>query len=72
MQDQKRRHQLKEYHHILNSEAGRQMMDELQRCWADPNPLNDNTQTTGFNIGLGEAYKQLKAWQNGEGLDVRD
>lgn len=66
----KRRHQLKEYHYLLNTEAGRKMVVELRSAWATANPLDQNTQTMGFNVGLGEAYKQLEAWQAGDGLDI--
>jgi hypothetical protein len=42
----------------------------LESAWLKGNPLDSCIQTMGFNIGLGEAYKQLEAWQAGEGLDV--
>jgi hypothetical protein len=64
-----RRHQLKEFHYMLNTEHGKALMAELKLCWHDPSPLDDSIQTTGFNIGLSEAYKQLEAWQIGEGLE---
>jgi hypothetical protein len=67
--DNKRRHQLKGFHHLLNTSEGVDMMEELQRSWAEPNPLDESSSLTGFNIGLGEAYKQLAAWQAGKGLD---
>jgi hypothetical protein len=66
----KRRLQLKAYHRILNSEDGKELMQELESSWLKGNPLDPNIQTMGFNIGLGEAYKQLEAWQAGDGLDV--
>ena len=47
----------------LNSPGGLEMMDLLKIMWADPNPLNDQTQITGYNIGLAEAYKQLVIWK---------
>lgn len=67
---QNRRHQLKGFHHLLNTDEGKKLMVELESCWAIPNPLDSNAQTMGYNVGLSEAYKQIKAWQDGQGLDV--
>ena len=63
-----RRAKLKQFHHLLNTAEGQEMMEELKLCWADPNPLDSCPQTMGYNVALGEAYKQLKSWQDGEGL----
>jgi hypothetical protein len=65
----KRRHQLKQYHHLLNTEEGKELMRELKSAWHEANPLDPNVQTMGFNLGLSEAYKQLEAWQEGQGLE---
>lgn len=66
----KRRHQLKDWHHMLNTEVGKGFVIELKSAWATANPLDDNVQTMGFNVGLGEAYKQIASWQAGTGLDT--
>ena len=63
-----RRAQLKKFHHLLNTQEGEEFMTELKLSWHDKNPLDTDPSTTGFNIGLSEAYKQLEAWQTGEGL----
>ena len=64
-----RRNQLKQFHYCLNTAEGQVLMKELKSAWATANPLDSNAQTMGFNIGLGEAFKQLEAWQTGEGLN---
>ena len=69
MKKSERRSDLKQFHHLLNTAEGAFMMEELRRSWLDGNPLDSCPQTMGFNIGLAEAYKQLAAWQTGEGLE---
>lgn len=68
--DNKRRHRLKEWHHMLNTEVGKDFVLELKSAWATANPLDVNVQTMGFNVGLGEAYKQIASWQAGDSLDT--
>lgn len=63
-----RRAQLKQFHHCLNTAEGKELMEELKKVWHDANPLDETAQVMGFNVGLSEAYKQLEAWQQGEGL----
>ncbi len=64
-----RREQLKAFHRLLNTDDGVKLMEELKTAWHNHNPLDANVQVMGFNVGLSEAFKQLEAWQAGEGLD---
>ena len=70
MEQSKRRHRLKQFHYLLNTDEGVQLMKELKSAWATGNPMDNSVQHMGFNIGLGEAYKQMEAWQNGVGLEA--
>ena len=70
--DQKRKHKLKEFHHLLNTSEGTSLMAELKSAWASSNPIDDSPQHMGFNIGLSEAYKQLEGWRDGTTLGEID
>lgn len=63
-----RRSQLKHFYKCLNTPEGKELVDELRLSWDDSNPLDENAQTMGFNVGLQQAYRQILAWQEGEGL----
>ena len=63
-----RRDQLKTFHRLLNTADGQDLMKELKSHWHDANPMSVDPAQTGFNVGLSECYKQLEAWQAGEGL----
>ena len=66
---EKRRHRLKQYHQLLNTEQGQEMMAELKAAWGTIGVLHESPQHMGFNAGLLEAYRQLEFWQRGEGLE---
>jgi hypothetical protein len=68
MDHKNRRHLLKQFHQALNTAEGQELMTELKSHWHDANPLDSCPQTMGYNIGMSECYKQLEAWQAGEGL----
>ena len=64
-----RRHQLKQFHHVLNTVEGKALMEELKSAWASADPLVPGyADVTGKNIGLLLAYQQLEIWMEGEGL----
>lgn len=60
-----RENELKRFRQCLNTEDGQALMSELKKLWYDLNPIDPNPIHAGFNIALGEAYKQLKTWQEG-------
>lgn len=67
-----RRQLLTTFHRLLNTADGIELVGELEKNWHEGNPIVPGDQLgTGFNIGLSEAYKQVKAWQDGEGLHDR-
>jgi hypothetical protein len=58
--------QLAAYRRLLNSADGEAMMAELRVAWEDINPIDPCPATMGFNVGLQQAYKQLKQWKDME------
>ena len=64
-----RRDLLRSFRHVLNTNEGVLLMQELKSAWDTANPLDSCASTMAFNVGLQQAYRQLEAWQQGDGLD---
>ena len=60
--------QLAKFHRILNTDDGKELMDDLRIAWGSANVFNSDIAIMSFNAALLEAFRVLDAYQNAEEL----
>ena len=60
--------QLAKFHRILNTDDGKELMDDLRIAWGSANVFNSDIAIMSFNAALLEAFRVLEAYQNAEEL----
>ena len=60
--------QLAKFHRILNTDDGKELMDDLRIAWGSANVFNSDIAIMSFNAALLEAFRVLEAYQNAEDL----
>lgn len=63
---QQRKDTLERIKHLLNSEEGQYLVDELKAAWHKEMLLGGDPQQTAYNCALRDAYEFVKQLQSGE------
>lgn len=60
--------QLAKFHSLLNTDDGKELMDDLRIAWGSANPFNSDIAVMAYNTALLEAFRVLDAYQTAEEL----
>ena len=60
--------QLAKFHRLLNTEDGKELMDDLKVAWGTANVFSSDIAVMSYNSALLEAYRVLESYQTAKEL----
>jgi len=60
--------QLAKFHRLLNTDDGKELLDDLRIAWGSANVFNSDIAVMSYNSALLEAFRVLESYQQAEEL----